>query len=365
MRLDDRARRSAEELRRAIGALDAGEPPAPFERFHRYRARTERNKRVAAGFVAAVLAIVAIAVAGRALGPTRGQRPATPTPPNGSILYGRWHPDQQQASWFTVRPDGTGTRDLHLFATCARWWPDGSKILITNDAAVGPGSPLRPATVDPDGSHLRPLDATQDNDLNLGCGDVSPDGRRIVLEGFNDRRPDVNGLYTLSASDGGDLVPLTDSPRGTIDGNPQYSPDGAQVVFFRTKAGVSPQGAGALFVVNIDGSDVRRITPWGSAFPSQSWSPDGAWIAFQQPYGQMTLVHPDGSAMHRIPVELPPGSGAVNPSWSPDGTRIAFSLERNGSANIFMVRPDGTDLQQLTHVAGVDEQTPDWGTREG
>ncbi len=190
---------------------------------------------------------------------------------------------------------------------------------------------------------------------------MSPDGRRIVLEGFNERRPDLNGLYTVSASDGGDLVAITDSPRGGYDAYPQYSPDGTQVVFFRAKAGVSPQGSGGLFVVNSDGSGVRQITPWGSAFLTQSWSPDGAWIVFQRPYGQLMLVDPDGSGMRRIPVELPTGSGAANPSWSPDGGWIVFSLQTGGHANIFMVRPDGTGLQQLTHGAGVDEQTPDWG----
>jgi TolB protein len=360
MRLDDRARRSAAELRGAVATLDAGEPVAAVERFDRYRARSLLRQRMVAGLVAAVVGVAAVVVVVRTLSPTGEQTGAVPHLPSGSILFGRWDPDQQHSSWFTVQPDGTGTRDLNVEATCAQWWPDGSRILITNDAAFGPGSPLRPATVEPDGSHLHALDAARDDALNLGCGDVSPDGRRIVLEGFNEARPEKNGLYTVSANDGGDLVRLTHSLPGSSDAYPQYSPEGTQIAFFRTKEGVSPQGSGAIFVVDVDGTGVRQITPWGSAFLTQSWSPDGAWIAFQRPYGELDLVHPDGTGSHRIPLELPPGSGAANPTWSPDGTRILFSLERDGAANIFLVRPDGTGLQQVTHGNGVDEQTPDW-----
>lgn len=50
------------------------------------------------------------------------------------MLFGQWHPATQEANWLTVRADGTGQRNLHVLATCAAWWPDGSKILSTDDA---------------------------------------------------------------------------------------------------------------------------------------------------------------------------------------------------------------------------------------
>ena len=102
------------------------------------------------------------------------------------------------------------------------WFPDRDRILVTNDADFTSTSPLRPAVIEPDGSDLRPLDAVDDPDLNLGCGSVSPDGTRIVLEGFNDEDTRRNGIYTVRASDGGGLVRLTSG----YDGPPSYSPDG-------------------------------------------------------------------------------------------------------------------------------------------
>jgi TolB protein len=188
---------------------------------------------------------------------------------------------------------------------------------------------------------------------------VSPDGRFIVLEGFTDdgRR---NGIYVVRSSDGGGLRAVSESSSGEYIGEPIFSPDGTQIAFFRTKAGISPQGAGAIFTVNADGSDLRRITPWGGAFMNQSWSPDGQWIAYQRPYGVLTLVHPDGGQPHDIPLALPPGAGAANPAWSPDGQWIVFSVARDGTANIYMARPDGASLAQITKAPGVDEQHPTW-----
>jgi dipeptidyl aminopeptidase/acylaminoacyl peptidase len=307
--------------------------------------------------VAAALTALGLFAMTHAFRTSRPPVPEAPATLRGRILYGTWKPELQRAHWFTVRPDGSETQDLHVVATCAVWWPGGSKILITNDAATGPGQPLRPATIAPDGSNLQPLDGTEDPNLNLGCGQVSPDASRMVLEGFNDSDPKVDGIYTVRASDGGDPVRLTHGH----DASPHFSPDGTEVSFLRTREGVSPPGSGALFVIQADGAGLRRITPWGFAFLDQSWSPDGRWIAFQRPYGQLYLVHPDGTELHRIPVVLPPGAGALNPAWSPDGTEIAFSLTRDGAANVYTVRPDGTALEQVTHASGVNAQTSDWG----
>jgi TolB protein len=168
--------------------------------------------------------------------------------------------------------------------------------------------------MDPTSDHSRQKDPS----LNLGCGDVSPDGRSIVLEAFTADRSQ-NGIYLVRASDGGGLRVVSESAPGESIGDPIFSPDGTRIAFFRTKAGVSPQGAGAIFVVDVDGSNLRRITPWGGAFLDQSWSAEGQWIIYQRPCGVLRMVHPDGSEPHDVPLTLPLGSGAQNPSWSPDG----------------------------------------------
>jgi dipeptidyl aminopeptidase/acylaminoacyl peptidase len=358
MNLDDRGRAAADDLRRAITSTERFGAGVQLERLHGERVRRARHQRWRAGLVAAAITTVAIVLLASVLRDRSASVPANPVA-FGTILYGRWNPKAEHARWFTSNVDGTDVRDLRVTATCARWVPGGADILITNDEAFSPDHPLRPAIVRADGSDERPLEATRDPSFNLGCGDVSPDRRSIAVEGFT-ADGSRNGIYLVRASDGGGLQVVSESAPGESIGYPIFSPDGTRIAFFRTKAGVSPQGAGALFTVDIDGSNLQRITPWGGAFMDQSWSPDGQWIIYQRPYGVLTMVHPDGSEPHDVPLTLPPGSGAQNPSWSPDGAWIVFSLAHDGTANIYIVRPDGTSLTRITSMPGVDEQHPVW-----
>jgi Tol biopolymer transport system component len=351
--IDERGRRAADAARRAVDE-SVGADLSPLERFERRRGGRGRMQRIGAATVAAAIGVAAIWTVVTVL------RPADPTPlaplPGGRILFGRWDAGRQQAAWYTADPDGSGLVDLGIVATCAEWFPDGRRILVTNDAERGHGTPLRPAVVAPDGSVLEQLDGVPDRRLELGCGDVSPDGSTLVLEGFDDQHTTVNGIFTVRATDGGGLERLTTG----ADSYPQYSPDGSEVVFQRTKPGVQPDGAGALFVVAAEGGPDRRITPWGSAFLDQGWSPDGAWIAFQRPYGELMLVRPDGSNLHAVPLDLPAGFGAAEPSWSPDGRWVVFAAQRGtGQADIYAVRPDGTGLQRIIDAGG-QAAGPDW-----
>jgi Tol biopolymer transport system component len=355
MTIDRRGDRAGGDVRRALQDWATAEPGRrSFEGFERLRTRRLRNRRIGAGITAAVITVATAVLVVRPFTST-DRTPASPDP-HGTILYGAWDPESAVASWHTVGPDGSAPRDLGLTATCAVWWPDGNAILTTDEAAVGQGRPLRPAVVDPDGSDLRRLDAARNPDLNLGCGDVSPDGATIALEGFG--RPghaELDGIYAIDASDGGSLRML----RGGTVAPPTYSPDGTRLSFFDTKAGVSPTGAGALFVMDADGGDPVRITPWGFAFDDHDWSPDGRWIVFQRPFGQLYLVRPDGSDLHPIPVELPAGTGALNPAWSPDGAWVAFSLQRDDGAEITLVRPDGSGFRTVPTAPG-QLQAPAW-----
>ena len=45
--------------------------------------------------------------------------------------------------------------------------------------------------------------------------------------------------------------------------------------------------------------------------------------------------------------------------WAPDGASIVFTSDREGSADLFRVKPDGTDVQQLADNQW-EEGTPGW-----
>ena len=101
-----------------------------------------------------------------------------------------------------------------------------------------------------------------------------------------------------------------------------FSPDGTRLAF-RGYFG-SSEGDYALYVARADGCSPRRLTQGAS---NPSWSPDGAWIAFDTSGGgPLRKIHPDGSGLTRIDTGLP-GDHDISPTWSPDGASIAFVHE--------------------------------------
>jgi TolB protein len=65
------------------------------------------------------------------------------------------------------------------------------------------------------------------------------------------------------------------------------------------------------------------------------------------------ISNADGGEEHSL---LQSTSLDYNPSWSPDGRWIVFTSERNGSADLYRVKPDGSGLEQLTDNPAYDDQ---------
>ena len=60
----------------------------------------------------------------------------------------------------------------------------------------------------------------------------------------------------------------------------------------------------------------------------------------------------DGSSEQK----LTEGYLDYNPAWSPDGQWIVFTSERNGSADLYRMRPDGSGLERLADDPAYEDQ---------
>ena len=65
------------------------------------------------------------------------------------------------------------------------------------------------------------------------------------------------------------------------------------------------------------------------------------------------IANADGSDERPL---VSPADIDYDAAWSPDGQSIVFTSERNGSADLYRVRPDGDNLERLTDSPAFDDQ---------
>ena len=149
----------------------------------------------------------------------------------------------------------------------------------------------------------------------------SPDGKFVAFM-RTDSRVGIygGGLYVVSSSGRG-LHKLVD--RG--GGFPAWSPDGRQLAFLRAVLNADGSNGPAIYVVDRDGSNERRLTTSYTA-QDPSWSPDSSMIAFDRTVTSeserdIAVIARDGSGGERHVTGI---NYSSSPVWSPDGRKIAF-----------------------------------------
>jgi len=170
----------------------------------------------------------------------------------------------------------------------------------------------------------------------------SPDAKKITFSTYQDKKWD---LYIVNA-DGTSLRRLIDDPAG---GNgAAWSHDGKKIAFAR-KTGDNTD----IYVMNADGSHPMQLTSnAGKLNGGPAWSPDGKKIAFfSNRDGRRAQIYVM-DASGRNQTRLTDNSGAnFGPEWSPDGKRIIFESSRdNGDIDeIYIMNGDGSDQTRITH----------------
>ena len=270
----------------------------------------------------------------------------------GRIAFGRYDASIDDFQVFTMLADGSDVRPLlpgpHEGPS---WSPDGTMISVTS---FEDGNFLK--ILRPDGSLVRDL-ALPDPTIGLGCDAWSPDGTRFTCEGWDDSHPDRIGLYSVRASDGGDLRRLTSPADGNHDLSPTYSPDGTRIAFAHVTD--TQREKGRLWIMNVDGTEAHQASDVEIGWTVR-WSPDGNRILADAEGSLVTFDASDLSLAPKRVTDL--NQIAFGGSWSPDGSRIVYSMIAMGHQvpDIATVFADGTDPWVLT-TDPAKEELAAWG----
>jgi Tol biopolymer transport system component len=278
---------------------------------------------------------------------------------------GRW-------DLFTMHPDGTGVKRLTVLPdpkwpySAPDWSQDGTQLVFTSRS---PSSRLGQVyRINADGSGLTQL--THSTSIDAGTASWSPDGSKIVLVRA---RSGEYAIWVMNA-DGSDLRRRTGEVNDNSD--PTFTPDGGHILYASARGGL----VSAIWVMNVDGSDTRPLTPAGLEAASPDVSPDGLHVVFGQggdPYQPVSIytMRIDGSGITRL---TNPGCCHHDglPKYSPDGKQIVYLTDRNypprGGMDMYEMNADGTNQHRVTSnltVGGWPDSPylngvyPDWGVR--
>lgn len=265
--------------------------------------------------------------------------------------------------------DGSSFR---LLSPNKKWFgsrlsPDGRRVLVHSGGSLGE-LPTSIAALNLAGGKAIPIYSgllSIRTELSVAVGDWLPDGKRIAFLGNKGSR---TGIYTIGVDGKGQRKVRVFSDRPIRLGGPTMngltaSPDGRRFAFVRG------EGVSSLYVMNADGSGLRRITSQCYLFIND-WSPDSKRLLVTwgekdsqsrcvSEWGLYTMSA-NGGAARRVftekEVETGPGEayGLQPPlrTFSPDGTRIAFIVQRlpgaSGLHNTMMVmRANGTGVRTV------------------
>lgn len=183
-------------------------------------------------------------------------------------------------------------------------------------------------------------------------GSYPPPSGKIVFATNRDNPEAIyEEIYVMNV-DGSGLTRLTNYEFD--DDFPCWSADRRSIAFVSWR-----DGNWEIYVMDTYGSGVTRLTDNPASDFGPRWSPDGQRIAFYSDRDgnwETYVMNADGSG--QINISNNAAADRV-PDWSPDGQWIAFSSDRGGDEDIYLMRQDSSGVINLTQNPARD-YLPAW-----
>ncbi|HQF63777.1 MAG TPA: hypothetical protein PLT26_14860 [Anaerolineaceae bacterium] len=258
------------------------------------------------------------------------------TPPELPLISNlSWSPDGQYIAFdavkdnviqiFTINADATQLTQLTTGENDAfrpSWSPDGENILFISTQANNSGSndsspqQLDLYMMEPDGTDMHRFAIESQSDHTSVSGYYRADGLIAVYEPGT--RFSVNN-YVVNSNG----VVQTQFPEFTTNAPIAWSPDGERAIYTADRTTSSCAG---FWVSNVNDSAVSCL---GIEHANE--------------------LQPDGKII-----------GADGASWSPDGNYILFVSNLDGDSDLYVIKPDGTELSQITNLLGNEGSAVWW-----
>ena len=168
-------------------------------------------------------------------------------------------------------------------------------------------------------------------------------------------------IYVMD-DDGSNVKRLTHN--NVYDAHPRWSPNGKYIAFERDQERENNEQNLDLFLMNLNGTQVRQLTTYTGIDINPAWSPDSQNLAF-------TSTRDGATSIHTIDIETQEVSELTrnmnvrntgNPDWSPDGKHIVYiSARRNPfQEGIYVMDADGKNPRPFVRDAGTIYFSPRW-----
>lgn len=140
-----------------------------------------------------------------------------------------------------------------------------------------------------------------------------------------------------------------------ISTSPSYSNDASQILFNSNLGG----GQSQIYVMDCNGSHVRKLSVGKGVYRTPSFSPNGEWIAFTKILGgvfYIGVMKQDGSDERLL---TSGGLYEESPSWSSNSNTLVFSRQDNQKENrLFMIDLNGCNERKFLYK--VSGSQPFW-----